>query len=115
MFGTGKLKRDGVAAQALVLDKKVYGTGVESGLAKSGRYRLRVRFADGSTAEVSRRVWSARLANFSVGELIPVRYDDADHSKVIIDGPTIKAQRVARERELRDEALKRGESELDQS
>jgi hypothetical protein len=115
MFGMGQLRRDGVAAQALVLDVKVYGTGVQSGQVKACRYRLRARFDDGSTSEISRRVWRARLANFSVGDLIPIRYDQADRSKVVIDGPTIKAQRAARDRELKDEALKRGENELDQS
>jgi hypothetical protein len=73
MFGRGGLMRDGVAAQALVLDKKAYASGAETGRTKACRYRLRVRFEDGSTTEISRRVWSQRLAYASVGDLIPVR------------------------------------------
>jgi hypothetical protein len=115
MFGRGKLMRGGVAAQALVLDKKVYASGVETGRADACRYRLRVRFDDGSTTEISRRVWSHRLAYALVGDLIPVRYDRADRSRIIIDGPAVKAKRAAQLRELKDQAIKLGERDLDQS
>jgi len=115
MFGRRKLIRAGVAAQALVLEKKVYASGVQTGRADACRYRLRVRFDDGSTAEITRRVWGHRLAYALVGNLIPVRYDPADRSRIVIDGPAVKAARVARLRELKDQAIKRGERELDQS
>lgn len=115
MFGRGKLMREGVAAQALVLDKKVYASGMQTGRADACRYRLRVRFDDRSTTEISRRVWSHKLAYAVVGDLIPMRYDRADHSKIIIDGSAIKAQRAARLREMKDQAIKHGERELDQS
>jgi hypothetical protein len=115
MFGRGKLMREGVAAQALVLDKKVYAAGVETGRANACRYRLRVRFEDGSTTEISRRVWSSRRAFALVGDLIPVRYDHADRSRIIIDWPAAKAKRAAQFRELKDQAIKDGERELDQS
>ena len=75
------------------------------------RYRLRVRIDDGDLSSV----WSHRLAYALVGDLLPVRYDRADRSRVIIDGPAVKAKRVARLRELKDQAIKRGERELDQS
>ena len=115
MFGKGKLMREGVAAQALVLEKKVYAAGVETGRAAACRYRLRVRFDDGSTTEISRRVWTHRLAVALVGDLIAVRYDPADRSRIVIDGPAVKAKRAAQLRELKDQAIKRGERELDQS
>jgi len=107
--------REGVEAQALVLEKKVYASGMQTGRADACRYRLRVRFEDGSTTEVSRRVWGHKLAYAGVGDLIPVRYDRADRSKIVIDGPAVKAQRAARLRELKEQAIKRGERELDQS
>jgi hypothetical protein len=115
MFGRGKLMREGVAAQALVLEKKVYSSGVETGRADACRYRLRVRFDDGSTTEISRRVWSHGLAYALVGDLIPVRYDDADRSRIVIDRPAAKAKRAAQVRELKDRAIALGERELDQS
>jgi hypothetical protein len=44
--------REGVAAQALVLEKKVYASGVETGRADACRYRLRVRFDDGDLSSL---------------------------------------------------------------
>ena len=85
MFGRGKLMRGGVAAQALVLEKKIYATAVESGMAAACRYQLRVKLEDGSTTEISRRAFGHALASAGVGDLIPVRYDPADCSKIELD------------------------------
>jgi len=115
VFGRGKLLREGVEAQALVLDQKVYASGTRTGRVYACRYRLRVRFGDGSTTEISRSVWSHQLAYAGVGDLIAVRYDGVDRSKVVVDGPAVKAQRRAHLREIKEQAIKRGERELDQS
>jgi hypothetical protein len=96
----------------LVLDQDVYGQGVQTGEVKSCRYRLRVRFEDGSTTEISRTVWSHNLAYATVGDLIPVRYDPADRSKIEIDGQAIKAQRAAEASELKQQLLADGEAKL---
>jgi hypothetical protein len=97
------------------LDKKVYASGAETGRTKVCRYRLRVRFEDGSTVEISRWAWTHGLAYAQVGELIPVRYDQADRSRIVIDEPEARAGRAARLRELKDQVIERGERELGQS
>jgi hypothetical protein len=112
VFGSDKLMREGVQAQALVLDQSVYSQGVQTGEVKACRYRLRVRFEDGSTTEISRSVWSHNLAYATVGDLIPVRYDPADRSKIEIDGRAINAQRAAEASELKQQVLADGEAKL---
>jgi hypothetical protein len=114
VFAKRRLITDGMQAQALVLEKKVYAAGVETGRASACRYRLRVRFEDGSATEISRRVWTHKLADARVGELIPVRYDPSDRDAIEIDGPAFEAQREAAARRLEDEAVAQGERELEQ-
>jgi hypothetical protein len=108
------LMRDGVEAQALVLEKKIYASGYSTGKTNACRYKLRVKFKDGSSAEVSRRVWRSKLARANVGDLIPVRYDPADRSKIEIDGNAMEAQRDAAAREVDEQAIAEGEQKLDQ-
>jgi hypothetical protein len=107
------LMRDGVEAQALVLEKKIYASGYSTGKTNACRYRLRVKFEDGSTTEVKLRVWRSKLARANVGDLIPVRYDPADHSKIEIDGKAIQAQRDAAAHEVDEQAIAEGERKLD--
>ena len=115
MFSKRKLMEEGVPAQALVLGKKVYASGYSTGEAKVCSYHLRVKFEDGSTAEISRRVWTPKLGHAVVGDLIPVRYDPEDRSKIEIDGDSMKAQRNALAQELNEQAIASGEQRLDQS
>ena len=115
MFGKDRLLREGAEAQALVLDKRVYAAGVQSNEATSCRYELRVKFQDGTTSEISRRVWHRRLAGFQVGDLVPVRYDTDDRSKVEIDEPKLVARDEAAEKAAREQAIERGEHALEGS
>ncbi len=107
--------QEGVSAQALVLDKKVYGSGYSTGKTKACGYHLRVKYEDGATAEITRRVWTSKLGHAQVGDLIPVRYDPEDRSKVEIDAPAMKAQQSAKMQEVKEQALASGEQDLDQS
>jgi hypothetical protein len=95
MFDKHKLSRDGAQAQALVLEKKIYATEVESGMTSACRYDLRVKFEDGSTTEISRRAFGHTLASASVGDVIPVRYDSADRSKIELDRQTLVERQKA--------------------
>jgi DUF1707 SHOCT-like domain len=113
MFHRDKLNRDGVPANALVLDKKIYASGVETGQVDACRYELRVRFEDGSTTEITRHAFGHTVAGAVVGDVIPVRYDPADRSKIEIDRHAIGSRLEAQERELREQAIARGERTLD--
>ncbi len=115
MFGRGGLSRTGIVAQALVLDKRVYASGTLTGRSYLCRYRLRVRFEDGSTTEVSRWVWGRKLSGSAVGDLVPMRYDAADRSRMAIDGPAVLAKRAELKREQQEQAIRRGERNLDES
>jgi Domain of unknown function (DUF1707) len=115
MFDWHKLRRDGARAQALVLEKKVYATEVESGMTSACRYRLRVKFEDGSTAEISRRAFDRTLASAAVGDVIPVRYDPADRAKVELDRHAVLEQHDAQARERDAAAIERGEEALGMS
>jgi hypothetical protein len=112
MFDKHKLRRDGVQAQALVLEKKIYAAEVESGMTSACRYQLRVRFEDGSTAEISRRAFDHTLASAAIGDVIPVRYDPADRSKIELDRQAIVERQKAQAREWDADAIARGEKVL---
>ena len=112
MFGKHKLSRDGAQAQALVIEKKIYATEVESGTTSACRYKLRVRFEDGSTIEVSRRAFGHAVASAAVGDVIPVRYDPADRSNIQLDSDALVEREKARTRDIDDRAIARGEQAL---
>jgi hypothetical protein len=112
MFDKHKLSRDGAQAQALVLGKKIYATEVESGMTSACRYQLRVKFEDGSTAEISRRAFGDTLASAAVGDVIPVRYDPTDRSKVELDRRAVVERQEAQARERDAAAIARGEEAL---
>jgi Domain of unknown function (DUF1707) len=112
MFDKHKLSRDGAQAQALVLEKKIYASEVESGMTSACRYQLRVKFEDGSTTEISRRVFDHTLASAAVGDVIPVRYDPADRSRIELDRHAIVERQKAQARERDAAAIARGEKAL---
>jgi hypothetical protein len=112
MFEKHKRSPDGAQAQALVLEKKIYATEVESGRTSACRYQLRVKFGDDSTTEISRRAFGHTLASAAVGDVIPVRYDPADRSKIELDRHAMVEQENANAREVDARAIARGERAL---
>jgi len=112
MFHKSKLSRDGAHAQALVLDRRVYSTVGDSGVPDACRYELRVKFEDGSTVETSCRAFGAKLASVAVGDVIPVRYDPADRSKIELDRDAILERQKAQADEWKAKAIERGEESL---
>lgn len=113
MFVRDRLIRDGAEARALVLEKKVYASGYSTGRTSACRYALRVTFPDGTTTEIVRRAWSHRLARALVGDVIPVRFDPSDRTKVEIDGPALEAHYRELERQVQERAIADGERTLD--
>ena len=112
MFDKHRLRRDGAQAQALVLEKKIYATETETSMTSACRYQLRVKFDDGSTTEISRRAFDRTLASAAVGDVIPVRYDPTDRSKIELDRHAIVERDEAQTRERNAAAIARGEEAL---
>jgi len=53
---------------------------------------FRVKFPDGSTTNVKKRVlYVSDVGSISEGDSVPVRYDPADYSKVVLDEPALEA------------------------
>jgi hypothetical protein len=118
MFGgQHKLVRDGVPAQAVVLGvetKSVAGNTSAAG-AVPVRLRLRVRFDDGSAVEVSCRVGGLLRSSplsYAVGDVVPVRHDAEDRTKVAVDEPALAAERDAERQAQQAEAVARAERRL---
>jgi hypothetical protein len=71
-----------------------------------------VKFEDGSTAEISRRAFDRTLASAVVGDVIPVRYDPADRTKIELDRHAVVERQDAEARERDAAAIARGEATL---
>src|SRR5947209_13984415 len=112
MFDKHKRSHDGAQAQALVLERKVLATAGNPGPANACRYKLRVKFGDGSTFETSCHAFGVQLARATVGDVIPVSYDPADRSKVKLDRDAILEQQKVDARKWQNEAIARGEQSL---
>jgi hypothetical protein len=90
MFGgKKKLYAEGAQAEGQVFALTEY-TGGYAGSTAQG-VKVRVKFPDGSVTEFEKGPLSASdVGYFAVGSVVPVRYDRADHSKVVLDIPALK-------------------------
>ena len=111
MFGKGKLLRDGAEAQGVVIESIVATSG-EGGTVDKYKVKVRVRFDDGSSAEISSKLLRHEVGYHYEGAILPIRYDPQDLSKIEIDVPKLEAQLEARTAEVKAEAIERGEREL---
>src|SRR5437588_11448062 len=112
MFNRHKLSRDGAQTQALVLEKKVFVHEEQSGRVVACRYRLRVKFEDGTTTDVVRSTVGHTLGAAAVGDVVPMRYDPEDRSRIELDRDAMGEQQKAEAQEWTAAALARGEAEL---
>jgi hypothetical protein len=94
MFGNHKLLRDGMAAQAVVVSGKLRSEGHD----RLGTWHLElaVPFPDGSTGSASCKASEGDLFAPSPGDVVPVRYDANNRSKVVVDVPALEARKAAR-------------------
>jgi Short C-terminal domain len=117
------LMRDGAQAQALVLEAKQFGhtdVGEGPGMGIFFELKLRVQFDDGTAEDITRRVRLASLggtsgaigATVSAGDLLPVRYDPEDRSKIEIDSAAVKQSKEAAREYSKRRAIQRGEERL---
>jgi Protein of unknown function (DUF3592) len=115
MFGIRKSKvlTEGAQAEGVVIDSQAPADTGEGGIGRTYRLTARVRFDDGTTTEVA----SGRLDRTKVGwnlegDIVPVRYDPTDRSKIEIDVPALIAAREQGVAELRNSAIAGGEDDL---
>jgi hypothetical protein len=96
LSGKHKLMREGAQGQAVVLREQRRGAGT-----RDWRQYLDARFQcpDGSLVELSGHVLQSDVGSafFTVGDLVPVRYDPADHRRIVFDVHQLKADRAARD------------------
>jgi hypothetical protein len=103
MFGRDKLLDDGAQVDGVITEAPEYFRG------SAGRYKVtvRVRFVDGATVEVERRLHLS-CGEHRAGAVLPMRYDPADRSKIEIDEPALTAGRDADFAAIRERAVARG-------
>src|SRR5271167_1597307 len=116
MFGKRNLLRDGAEAKAVVTAVRRGGvlTG-GAGIPIHQYLDLRVSFDDGSQGEFSCRVGSMLHNNtlsFSEGDIVPVRYDPADRTKIELDEPALAAQQGSLREHGKEQAIARAESQI---
>jgi hypothetical protein len=115
--------RDGAQAQGLVLEAKQFGhtdVGEGPGMGIFFELKLRVQFDDGTTEDITRRVRRASLGGTSgaiggtvnAGDLLPVRYDPEDRSKIEIDSAAVKQGKEADREYAKRRGIQRREERL---
>ena len=106
MFGRKKLPVDAPEAQAVVLKTKWISENTQKGQYLLNVH-LRVHFDDGSTTEFSSHYHHIATE----GDVVKVRFDPNDHSKVELVDETWKEQRAARDKHKEDKVA-RAEQQL---
>ena len=102
MLGKHKPPRNGVEASAVVTSVDLYQEGMRANWGTGFTYDvgMRVHFEDHTTAEIVRRIGgiAGTDLNFTVGDIVPVRYDPRNRDKVELDEDALRAeQQHARE------------------
>jgi hypothetical protein len=97
MFGKLNVGRDGERGQAVVLKADRHGGVSGAGGVSTVTYdlELRANFDDGSSVDFSQHVGNAFKgagAGFSVGDVVPIRFDPKNHERVEVDMRAIHAQ-----------------------
>jgi uncharacterized protein DUF3592 len=112
MFGKRKILKNGAKAQAVIRSAEMSGLSNSHG-AHKWRLELRVQFDDGTTVDASCRAWEVNIASgYGPGQIVPVRYDPEDRSKVELDHDALKAQSEARKEAGRAGLVKLAEEKL---
>jgi hypothetical protein len=107
MFGHGKLLREGVCAEGVVIDANHR---VTSGGAVYRKYDVKVRVhVDDQTIEVHETLDASEVGEHVVGGLVPVRYNPEHPSKAVIDVPALRTRHEANSAKATANAIARGE------
>jgi hypothetical protein len=113
MFGKDKLLSEGAPAKGVVIETHGPATSGQGGVVDSYRLVVRVKFDDGSTTEFAQKLNHRKDGLHIEGDIVPVRFDPADHSKIEIDLPALAARREAARSDAKQAAIARSERALD--
>ncbi len=116
MFGRGKVLQHGASAQAVIVSSDMTGMSNSRG-AHKWKLQLRVQFDDGTTAEASCSAYEVNLGmGYGPGQIVPVRYDPENRTKVEVDRAALEAERDSRKKagqeglvRIAEERLAKGE------
>ena len=102
MFGKHGVLKNGAEAQAVVTSVDLYQEGMRAnwGTGFTSDVGMRVHFADDTTSDIVRRIggMAGTDLKFSVGDIVPVRYDPQHKDRVELDEDALRAkQQHARE------------------
>jgi hypothetical protein len=120
MFGKDKLSHQTAEAQAVVTSVNLYQEGLRGNWGTGFTYDvgLRVHFADDTTADIVRRIggMAGTDLDFTVGDIVPVRYHLVDPAKVELDEDALRAQqqraRYERQSQADQKAVRDAEARL---
>lgn len=112
MFGRGKkILEDGAQANAVCLDSEMGGRTNSHG-ERHYKVSMRVQFEDGETQEVTAKIWRFLGGAPSAGDIIPVRYDPEDRSKVEVDIPAMDAGKLEAREDAKAKLIQASEQKL---
>lgn len=123
MFRKPKLSHESAAAKAVVTSVELYQGGMRANWGTGFTYDvgMRVHFGDDTTADIVRRIggMGGTDLKFTVGGIVPVRYDPRNRDKVELDENALRAeqQRSRDERQSRvdqanEKAVRDAEAQL---
>jgi hypothetical protein len=114
LFGRKKLLQEGTEALGVVIAR--IDSETSQGPGHLCRLRVRVTFDDGATTEfVDGEFVKGQIGPPRVGDVVPVRYDPSDHSRILVDLQKLVDQVAATTARVNAEAIARAEAQLEQS
>lgn len=85
MFGHHKLYQEGAQARGVIISVRYGVTHLD--------LLVEVQFDDGTHGRLSEKVKKADVGDCNEGDILPVRYDPRDRSKLVLDMPVLEANK----------------------
>ena len=113
--GYRKLLRSGAQGEAVVVEAKKETSRSDVVGVFGWTVTIRVKFADGTSADFERYIEAAHADDVDPGMVVPIRFDPDKRSKVEIDTEALdarRAQRASAAHAAQDAAVARAESQI---